>query len=38
MVQFLQEAGMKPIVPEGGYFLLADWSQLGMSQKTDQNK
>jgi len=28
MVQFLQDAGMKPIVPQGGYFLLADWSQL----------
>ncbi|XP_076252880.1 kynurenine aminotransferase-like isoform X2 [Rhynchophorus ferrugineus] len=28
MAKFLQEAGMKPIVPEGGYFMMADWSPL----------
>lgn len=28
MAKFLQEAGMKPIVPEGGYFMLADWTPL----------
>lgn len=33
MVRFLKEAGMNPIVPEGGYFLLADWSSLGKSYK-----
>lgn len=42
MVQFLQEAGMKPIVPEGGYFLLADWSQLAdkvdFSSETDPQR
>lgn len=33
MVRFLKEAGMNPIVPEGGYFLLADWSSLGKLYK-----
>lgn len=28
MAKFLNEAGMKPIVPEGGYFMLADFSHL----------
>lgn len=23
------DVGMKPIIPEGGYFMLADWSALG---------
>lgn len=29
MAKFLIEAGMKPTVPEGGYFMVADWSPLG---------
>lgn len=29
MAKFLQDAGMKPTIPEGGYFMLADWTQLG---------
>lgn len=29
MAQFLLDAGMKPTIPEGGYFMLADWSPLG---------
>lgn len=29
MVEFLQAVGMKVIVPQGGYFLIADWSELG---------
>lgn len=28
MMKFLMEAGMKPIVPDGGYFMLADYSAL----------
>lgn len=30
IVQVLKECGMKPIVPDGGYFILADYSQLGL--------
>lgn len=29
MVDFLEKCGMKPVVPDGGYFILADWSPLG---------
>lgn len=29
MVKFLSDAGMAPTVPEGGYFIVADWSSLG---------
>jgi kynurenine--oxoglutarate transaminase/cysteine-S-conjugate beta-lyase/glutamine--phenylpyruvate transaminase len=29
----LQECGMKPIVPDGGYFILADFSRFGLYQK-----
>lgn len=28
MSKFLMDVGMKPIIPEGGYFMLADWSAL----------
>ncbi|XP_013115462.2 kynurenine aminotransferase isoform X2 [Stomoxys calcitrans] len=35
MAKFLTEAGMKPTVPEGGYFMLADWTQL--EKKIDIN-
>ncbi|CAF0838376.1 unnamed protein product [Adineta ricciae] len=28
LVQALKECGMKPVVPDGGYFVLADFSQL----------
>lgn len=28
-VQLLREAGFDPIVPEGSYFMVADWSRLG---------
>lgn len=27
--KFLKNAGFKPIIPEGGYFMIADWSALG---------
>ena len=30
VIKFLTEVGIKPIVPEGGYFVVADWSKLGM--------
>lgn len=30
MSKFLNEVGMKPIVPEGGYFMMADWTPLGL--------
>lgn len=29
MIQLLNEVGMRPIVPQGGYFTVADWSPLG---------
>ncbi|XP_067644715.1 kynurenine aminotransferase isoform X2 [Eurosta solidaginis] len=29
MAKFLADAGLKPTIPEGGYFMLADWSALG---------
>lgn len=29
MAKFLQETGFKPIVPEGGYFMMVDWTPLG---------
>lgn len=28
MVKFLSDAGMVPTVPEGGYFIVADWTGL----------
>lgn len=33
MANFLVEVGMKPILPEGGYFMMVDWSPLGNEQK-----
>lgn len=29
MINSLREIGMKPVIPQGGYFLVADWSDLG---------
>lgn len=29
MANFLKSVGMKPIIPQGGYFMIADWSALG---------
>lgn len=31
MAKFLTDVGMKPIIPEGGYFMIADWSPLGIN-------
>ncbi|XP_017105033.2 kynurenine aminotransferase [Drosophila bipectinata] len=28
MAKFLSDAGMRPTIPEGGYFMLADWSPV----------
>ncbi|XP_072505085.1 kynurenine--oxoglutarate transaminase 3 isoform X2 [Notamacropus eugenii] len=38
MVQLLQSVGLKPIVPEGGYFIIADASGLNvdLSEMTDE--
>ena len=30
MAKFLEEVGMVPTVPEGGYFMVADFSKLSM--------
>ncbi|XP_019753728.1 kynurenine aminotransferase isoform X1 [Dendroctonus ponderosae] len=42
MATFLQETGFKPIVPEGGYFMMADWTPLeanvDLSSESDQYK
>ncbi|KAK4882020.1 hypothetical protein RN001_005339 [Aquatica leii] len=39
MIKFLTEAGMKPIIPEGGYFIMADFAPLlprcDLSKETD---
>lgn len=32
MAKFLTDVGMTPTVPEGGYFMIADWSALGKFQ------
>lgn len=29
MVRMLEEVGMKPTIPQGGYFIVADWTPLG---------
>ncbi|XP_055696283.1 kynurenine aminotransferase isoform X1 [Lutzomyia longipalpis] len=42
MAQFLKEIGMNPTVPQGGYFMIADWSPLvdkvDMSSERDPQK
>jgi kynurenine--oxoglutarate transaminase/cysteine-S-conjugate beta-lyase/glutamine--phenylpyruvate transaminase len=30
MVHLLESVGLKPIVPDGGYFIIADVSSLGL--------
>jgi kynurenine--oxoglutarate transaminase/cysteine-S-conjugate beta-lyase/glutamine--phenylpyruvate transaminase len=39
LAQVLTEVGMVPVIPEGGYFILADWSPLAdkidLSSETD---
>ena len=29
IAKILKDAGMDPVIPEGGYFIMANWSQLG---------
>ena len=29
LAKVLKEAGMDPVVPDGGYFIMADWSKFG---------
>ncbi|XP_060645763.1 kynurenine aminotransferase isoform X1 [Drosophila nasuta] len=42
MAKFLNEAGLRPTIPEGGYFMLADWtplaSKLNLDSETDKYK
>ncbi|EGI61832.1 Kynurenine--oxoglutarate transaminase 3 [Acromyrmex echinatior] len=42
MAKFLQEVGMVPTIPEGGYFMLANWSALEnkvkLNEETDASK
>jgi len=40
MAQFLREAGMNPVIPEGGYFMIADSSKLDIpiDEKSTENK
>lgn len=33
MAKVIKDAGMTPIIPEGGYFMLADWRDLGKKQQ-----
>ncbi|KAL1138796.1 hypothetical protein AAG570_008858 [Ranatra chinensis] len=34
--KFLREVGMIPVIPEGGYFMIADWSPLAGKVKLEQ--
>ena len=36
IVSVLREVGMDPIVPEGGYFILADTSSIGKTFESDE--
>lgn len=36
LVKLLVEAGMEPVIPEGGYFMLADISKIAKDFKTDE--
>ncbi|KAH8374628.1 kynurenine--oxoglutarate transaminase 3-like [Drosophila serrata] len=42
MAKFLSDAGMRPTIPEGGYFMLADWSPLAdkvdLSSEPDKHR
>ncbi|XP_046985037.1 kynurenine aminotransferase isoform X1 [Schistocerca americana] len=42
MAKFLSEVGMNPTIPEGGYFMIADWSPLeskvNLNDETDKYK
>ena len=40
IVSILEEAGLPPVVPEGGYFIMADWTpfrgKIDISSESDQ--
>ncbi|XP_071857137.1 kynurenine aminotransferase [Bombus fervidus] len=42
MAKFLNDVGMIPTIPEGGYFMIANWSALKdkvrLEEETDENK
>ncbi|XP_052747477.1 kynurenine aminotransferase isoform X2 [Bicyclus anynana] len=42
LVKILKENGFKPVVPDGGYFVMADWTKLenkiDLSTEPDRNK
>lgn len=42
MGKFLSDVGMSPTIPEGGYFMIADWTALEkktkLEEETDENK
>ncbi|VVC26954.1 Hypothetical protein CINCED_3A015005 [Cinara cedri] len=42
LFKILQDGGFKPIMPEGGYFMIADWTnfedQLDLNSETDKYK
>lgn len=42
MAKFLSDVGMIPTIPEGGYFMVANWSALKdkvrLEEETDENK
>lgn len=42
MAKFLTDVGMSPTIPEGGYFMIADWTALEkktkLEEETDANK
>ena len=29
IAKILKDFGMEPVIPEGGYFIMANWSKLG---------
>ena len=39
LAKVLTDVGMRPVIPEGGYFMMADWSELAekidLSTETD---
>ena len=35
MCEALQEVGMKPVMPQGGYFMMCDYSKIGKITKED---
>ena len=42
LAEVLTDVGMKPVIPEGGYFMMADWSSLSdridLSSEVDEQR